>query len=479
MPRTEGKMEKKLMLTDLIPQNELAILLSRAARISGSALWIQDREGKVLASSEAASPPHTDKMAIHLYHEQIPLGVVTGLNGRSLGDVLGWVAEEIHERFQARYEIESLAKHITENYQELNCLFDVIQPLSMLFNLNVLENCQTVLVATSTLVHAPQAWLLIAFEDKPEFVSLHKTPDGEVVLDSYVLDKEPKGPWEYSFWTGKTINAARPSDLPDSVQLPQDLGVELPLLCLRMEGDRQPLGVLCFSGKTNSDFFDSTETKLITTITAHIGTLISNAQLQDTMHSLFLEAITALSTVMETKDQYTHGHVERVTSYATEIAIRMDFAPDHIERVRIAALLHDLGKIGIPDNILLKRGGLNEEETAIMRSHTMAGVKILKHFKHLAPIIPWIQGHHERPDGKGYPLGLKCHEIPVEAQILSVADAFDAMTSNRPYRQALPFYTAVKRLQEGSGTQFDEKVVEAFFQCDAFLNIKNLSTKLP
>ncbi|MBI2193232.1 MAG: HD domain-containing protein [Planctomycetes bacterium] len=462
-------------LTDFIPAAELDGLLARAATISGLSLCCQGLGGEIVARSPG-SMAEPNGNGVDLLHGKERLGRLTSTGGDSravVSEVLQWVADEIQERFRTRREIECLAEHITENYHNLECIFDVIQPLSSLFSLNVVENCQTVLVATSSLVHAERSWLLIAFEDKPELVSLHKTEEGDVLLDSTVLDDSRTGPWEHTFRTGEAINAARSSDIPCGVQLREDLGVTLPLLCLRLEGDRRPLGVLCFSGKAHADFFTSTEVKLTAAITAHIGTLMSNAKLQEDMHSLLLEAITVLSGVMETKDEYTHGHVERVTNYAASIAAHLGFTPEHVERLRIAALLHDLGKIGIPDRVLLKHGDLTEDEKAIMQSHAIAGPRILKHFKHLEPIIPWIQGHHERPDGQGYPLGLKGDAIPIEAQILSVADAFDAMTSNRPYRVAMSIDAAVRRLHDGAGTQFNERVVSAFLETEIFQNLKN------
>jgi HD-GYP domain-containing protein (c-di-GMP phosphodiesterase class II) len=231
-----------------------------------------------------------------------------------------------------------------------------------------------------------------------------------------------------------------------------------------MEADRQVYGILCFSGKPGSDFFPSTEVKLASAVAAYTASILSNARLYENVRSLFLGAIAALSNAIESKDEYTRGHVERVTRYAAAIAEKMGFEAERVELIRISAMMHDLGKIGVPDQILQKEGILTDQERAVMQRHALVGPRILEGIRNLEPLVPWIRGHHERPDGTGYPYGLRGAEIPIEAQIIAVADAFDAMTSDRSYRKAVSPEEAARRLLEGVGRQFSAEVVQAFLQ---------------
>jgi len=462
-PSPGEELPRTVSPTDFIPQAELARLLSRAGRIAQASIWIEDSEGDLLAGSADGGPgPATHQVSLE--HGGEKFGSLAGRGGAELAEVLAWTAETILDKVKSGLEIDNLAQHVAENYEELNCLFDLIRSLPSLTSLDIVQSCRAVLESTRALVKAERAWLLIAHEGRDELTVLKKEGEGEVRRSAYCMDAPRQGPWEHCCETGKPINAASMDDLPAGIALREDLGLFLPLVCLSLEADGQPYGVLCFSGRTGTDFFSSTEVKLANTVGAHTGSLLSNARLYEHVRSLFLGAITALSNAIESRDEYTHGHVERVTEYAASIAGEMGFDPERIELIRISATMHDLGKIGIPDDVLLKEGSLTDAEREVMKKHTLVGPKILEGIKKLEPLVPWIRGHHERPDGTGYPYGLRDTEIPVEAQILAVADAFDAMTSDRSYRKALPPQEAANRLLEGQGAQFSSEVVQAFLR---------------
>jgi diguanylate cyclase (GGDEF)-like protein len=178
---------------------------------------------------------------------------------------------------------------------------------------------------------------------------------------------------------------------------------------------------------------------------------------------IMLSTIYALAATVEAKDVYTFGHSKKVSEYSTAIAQCMDIDFNHIESLRIAGLLHDIGKIGIPDRILGKPGPLTNEEWEPMRAHPNIGISILKHIDSLSNCLAAIQYHHERWDGTGYPSGLKGENIPLDARIIAVADAYDAMTSFRPYRHGKKTpEQALSEIRLCSGTQFDPVIVSAF-----------------
>jgi len=175
-----------------------------------------------------------------------------------------------------------------------------------------------------------------------------------------------------------------------------------------------------------------------------------------------LSAVYSLVSVVEARDPYVYGHSRRVNTYAVALAEAIGLSPDEVSKVSTAALLHDIGKIGIPDKVLNKKGGLNEEDWRAVKAHPRLGANIISNIPNLVPCVSIILHHHERWDGGGYPEGLKGEEIPIEARILAIADSFEAMTSARPYRPALPFEQVIKELRQGDGHQFDPQLVEVF-----------------
>jgi len=177
--------------------------------------------------------------------------------------------------------------------------------------------------------------------------------------------------------------------------------------------------------------------------------------------SAYTGAIRALATALDARDPYTAGHSDRVSVLSVAICKQLHLAPADIEVVRLGALLHDIGKIGVPDDVLRKPGALTEAEFDIIKQHPVIGARMLRSVPFLAPHIPIVELHHERPDGRGYPIGLRGDEIPLDARIVHVADAYDAMTSARAYRGARPSSEALRELWRCAGTAFHADIVAA------------------
>ncbi len=181
-------------------------------------------------------------------------------------------------------------------------------------------------------------------------------------------------------------------------------------------------------------------------------------------YSAFLEASQALVESLEKKNPYMAGHTKRVVGICETIADYLGVPPDEKEKLKIAALLHDIGKIGIKEEILSKKGRLTDSEYTAIQQHPLIGVAIIGANEHLKDVIPGMCYHHERTDGNGYPEGLKDNNIPLPARIIAVADAYDAMTTERPYQDALSEEEAISEMQRCSGVQFDPGVVKSFIQ---------------
>lgn len=192
--------------------------------------------------------------------------------------------------------------------------------------------------------------------------------------------------------------------------------------------------------------------------------MLENISAHKELKELYQNLVIAFANIVDAKSPWTRGHSERVTEYAISIAKEMGVEGRSVEILRTAGLLHDIGKIGTYDIILDKPDRLTDAEFALVRRHPVKGEEILKPIKGFEDVFPLIRSHHEKFDGTGYPEGLKGDEIPLLARILCVADSYDAMTSDRPYRPALGREYAIEELKRCSGTHFDPKVVDAFLR---------------
>jgi putative nucleotidyltransferase with HDIG domain len=191
----------------------------------------------------------------------------------------------------------------------------------------------------------------------------------------------------------------------------------------------------------------------------YLGKLANEKNHVAEMAALHMRTIEALALAIEAKDQTTHDHLERVRVYAVEMARRLNLAPEEIEALRAAALLHDIGKLAVPEHIISKPGRLTPEEFEKMKIHPIVGAEILERVHFPYPVVPIVRSHHERWDGTGYPDGLKGEEIPIGARILSAVDCLDALATDRQYRKALPLDEAMRWVADQAGKAYDPKVV--------------------
>lgn len=234
------------------------------------------------------------------------------------------------------------------------------------------------------------------------------------------------------------------------------------------------LGVLFLGSKNNGRKFNRKELDFFSALASDVAMAIRNAQLFrelelqiDKKQRLFINTAIALAAAIDAKDRYTHDHISRVTSISLAIAEKLSemekkiFSKKFLEDLHIASLLHDIGKIGIPESILNKEGPLTDSEREQIKGHPSLGVSILQSITELNDSLPGVKYHHEKYDGTGYPEGLKGAQIPMIASIIAVADTFDAMTTDRPYRKALPKEKAIEEIKQQAGRQFDPKVASA------------------
>lgn len=197
-------------------------------------------------------------------------------------------------------------------------------------------------------------------------------------------------------------------------------------------------------------------------LSAQVSIALSNLEAYSNVKELFINTTKALSSALSEKDSFTKGHSERVSGLATSLGKELKLDHDRLNNLVLAALLHDIGKIGIPDNILNKPARLTDDEYFVVKEHPKKSVNIIEPIDHIGGIVDDVLHHHERYDGSGYPKGLRGKDIPIGARIIQLCDTYDAMTSPRPYRESMPPERALMEIKEFSGRQFDPELVKVF-----------------
>jgi putative nucleotidyltransferase with HDIG domain len=311
-------------------------------------------------------------------------------------------------------------------------------------------------------------------------IVLAEPPDGQLKLRALVSGRaepraaaagrnEPGGRFSFSqslaqksFTKGESVLFQRVEEPELALARSIAEGDMASVLCVLLRTPRKRLGVLHLDRSYWQKPFSQDDLHLADALAANVSAGIESAQLLRRQRDLFLETITTLAQAVELRDEYTGGHTHRVTTYSLLLAQQVGMPDSDIELIRTGTPLHDIGKIGIDDAILRKPDRLTPEEFEIMKSHTVKGDEIVATIRDLHPLRPIVRSHHERWDGKGYPDGLAGEAINHLARAVALADAFDAMTSDRPYRKGMPAEVAFTEIEKGAGRQFDPQFAAVF-----------------
>ncbi|MFP4672359.1 MAG: HD domain-containing phosphohydrolase [Desulfohalobiaceae bacterium] len=259
--------------------------------------------------------------------------------------------------------------------------------------------------------------------------------------------------------TAKLIDPNSARQDKDLQSLSQALGSSVSMLAAPMYHNQQPIGVALLLRDDSNSRYQLEDLQLLSVFASQTASAIENARLYGQMQEMNKEVIRSFAQAVEAKDIYTRGHSDHVAYYALRLGHYLGLGKTEMEHLHLAGIVHDIGKIGIPDYILNKPDKLTDEEFRVMMKHPEVGRNILSQVGSLKEILPTIYHHHEQIDGSGYPLGLHDDQIPYLAKILSVVDAFDAMSSDRAYRNALPVNKVKDILQSGAGSQWDRELV--------------------
>lgn len=247
-----------------------------------------------------------------------------------------------------------------------------------------------------------------------------------------------------------------------SLKSENEYGVSI--ICVPLVYSNKTIGLIVLNGKAENQNFTEDDLFIINDLASHISIALENYRLSQDVEKTYIETINALAMAVDARDPYTRGHSKRVSDYCEKIARAFNLDAETIKMLKDASIVHDIGKIGIPDEILRKTTPLSEEEKKLIQQHPIIGDNILKPIRSFVKLRNLIRYHHERINGQGYPDRLKAKDLSLPLNIMIVADAFDAMTSNRPYRSAMSIVEAKKELKKNAGTLFDEEVVEKFIE---------------
>jgi putative nucleotidyltransferase with HDIG domain len=356
--------------------------------------------------------------------------------------------ELLRERIAVEVERRTTLEAAQTSNQRLHLLVEALGQIGGTFDRK--ELLQTVLEKSADLVGAERTSIYITDPNSKD--------------TSYQLAYQPTQSLTQNPHQGETYSHYR--DLPGATETNRSV-ISIPLGSINDNTGSQQrsdqLGRL-MAIKPSQASFTADDADVLRALTHHATNFLEAAEIFEGMEELFFDVIEALVASMDAKDSYTQGHSKRVAEYSVLIARELGLDENEVQNIRIGSLLHDVGKIGIPDEILKKKGKLTPDEYAIVQGHPLTGWKILRGVRLLEPMLPAIIEHHEKLDGSGYPYGLSEDHISIMGRIVAVADVFDAMTSDRPYRNAIPVPEVLHYLEENAGNLFDPKCVAALIE---------------
>ncbi|MDO9026623.1 MAG: HD domain-containing protein [bacterium] len=411
----------------VLPSEHLEVVVKIAAESLGCSA-----EFFPLEESPSTCPDHREEaLLLPEFHRKL---LLKGPKDK-LETALGAARKLAGEISAKERESLSLTQEITERYEQLATLFEMSEKLGMAGDNP--SRVAAILDTAATAVSASCGCLLL-LEGECRFISR-----GE---------QEPDR---------KAVSAlARRAAEQNKPEVDEKRHIVLPLAV----SENQPIGALALGPRTEG-IYRSGDVKMLVTLASYATLLLESGRLYEGLEILFFSTIKSMVEAIDAKDPSTRGHSERVRRYSALMAQKMGMpAPDQ-KMLELAALLHDLGKIGLPDSILNNvKSRLTEEQWQLVKQHPEIGVSILTHVAQLKKILPAIGQHHERYDGSGYPSGIKGQDISLFARIIAVADAYDAMTTQRTYRPTFNSQQALAELRGNSGNQFDPMAVELFMQ---------------
>jgi len=362
------------------------------------------------------------------------------------------MADEVKELKEYIKNLEVINEGLRQSFEELTTLYRLVDIIA---EARTLERVLNSLLDLAAEVIACQGAMLFLVDEKTGEIDVGLKRNLSKKIEAKINLQNKKKVIDWALKKGRTIA------LPDiEEESPDDEKVTFVLVPLIAHD--KPVGLLDIITETPEGDITSRDLSLLTILAKQAALAIENVKLYESIKKDQLNIIRALSSTVDAKDHYTLGHSQKVSEYCVKIGEEMKLPEREIEILKYAALLHDIGKIALPDEIIKKPSRLSSEEFEIVREHPVIGARIIKEIEALAPMVPLIQHHHERYDGNGYPGKLKGEEIPLGARIIHAVDSFETMVYARAYRVMMHEELAISELRKNAGTQFDPHIVDVF-----------------
>ncbi len=385
-------------------------------------------------------------------------------SGASLINLAGQMFEDMQNIYSSSSELASVTEQLTVVYEEINLLYKISSGMrftqkpqvfleSVCQQLLEIGNFRTVAVA---LAHRED-------ESSTPIVGDLEVAVGSCPLQGHELINALHAPIHESLIAGEPQVHNDLTTYPDWARLRAAMQR---FVCVPLIRDKRQLGILLAIDKNDHSEFTSIDLKLLNNVSSQCSIFMENVSLYQDMQGLFMGVLHALTRSIDAKDAYTRGHSQRVAELSRALAQKVGLPEEQCERIYLSGLLHDVGKIGVPEAVLTKPGRLTDAEFDAIKKHPVIGAQILGNIKQLQDIIPGVLYHHERWDGLGYPYNLTSENIPLMGRIICVADSFDAMSSTRTYRPALPMDTVLNEIMRCAGKQFDPALAKVFVTLD-------------
>ncbi len=410
--------------------------------------------GPEAAPSPKPAGPETAPVPIRVMNDII--GNLVVASGAEKDRQISLLAAYCLESFlEYETEIEDLSSEVVRVYDELSLLYSFSSKLGSEMDVDTI--CLRALEETGRFLSVRNSSIMLYNAETGKLRTTHASGTDESNAREFGTDAN-------AGFVGHVFKSGQPVTICD---IRADGRFILPypavsILCVPLITDDKPVGLLLACDKLSGEEFWTRDLKLMGLFASEVAASIRKAQLYEEIREMFINTVEALSSAIDAKDPYTYGHSRRVARFSVAICEELGMTKNKTRLVELAALLHDIGKIGTPESILLKPGALQPEEFEKIKEHPSKGADILSNICEFKEIIKWIRHHHEWYDGKGYPDHIAAEEIPVEARIITIADAYDAMTSNRPYRNGMPPAEVMKIMEQFTSSQFDPDILKAF-----------------
>ena len=439
----------KVNLNKLVNREDNLRVITEMIGLLNAPIVIEDENGIIFENGTLDE----DSKRYDVIVQEKSIGVVKG-NEKALS-----IADLITLLASNEYDKKKLSQETLELYKEINILYNISEKIAA--SIGIKDVARMVIHEAMKHIEATDGFILLMDKDTEELTitaELYNRLGMELTMNlNKKLERVDK-----SFV--KNVMESKIGVIVNDTCLDERINREKcvlsSLICVPLIVKTKVIGAIVI-GSEQKVLYKAQDLKLCNALAIQAGATIENARLYDVLKETFLDTVQTLSEIIEMRADPAKGHTRRVINYSLNIAKALGISSVEIVKVKLAAILHDIGNVGISDALLKKREGLTAEEFEIIKHHPILGSEMIKRIEQLKDVAPVVRAHHERYDGAGYPDGLKGEEIPLAARIIAVADAFDEMTNQNG--ENLSLYFASEAIKNNSGTQFDPQIVDAFF----------------